>query len=79
LEYFSISEQKAAICNESNSFTDYTRRMLNQCIGYFYIDSNETHQLLVSIVAILTIIFVSLANKAIKRDEDLIRSADRLR
>ena len=53
--------------------------LLNQCIGYFYIDSNETHQLLVSIVAILTIIFVSLANKAIKRDEDLIRSADRLR
>ena len=53
--------------------------LLNQCIGYFYIDRNETHQLLVSIVAILTIIFVSLANKAIKRDEDLIRSADRLR
>lgn len=53
--------------------------LLNQCIGYFYIDNNETHQLLVSIVAIHTIIFVSLANKAIKRDEDLIRSADRLR
>jgi len=53
--------------------------LLNQCIGYFYIDSNETHHLLVSIVAILTIIFVTLANKAIKRDEDLIRSADRLR
>ena len=53
--------------------------LLNQCVGYFYIDSNEAHQLLVSIVAILTIIFVSLANKAIKRDEDLIRSADRLR
>ena len=53
--------------------------LLNQCVAYFYIDSNETHQLLVSIVAILTIIFVSLANKAIKRDEDLIRSADRLR
>lgn len=53
--------------------------LLNQCIGYFYIDNNETHQLLVSIVSIHTIIFVSLANKAIKRDEDLIRSADRLR
>ena len=53
--------------------------LLNHCIGYFYIDSNETHQLLVSIVAIHTIIFISLANKAIKRDEDLIRSADRLR
>jgi len=53
--------------------------LLNQCIGYFYTVSNETHQLLVNIVAILTIIFVSLANKAIKRDEDLIRSADRLR
>ena len=53
--------------------------LLNQCIGYFYTDSDETHQILVSIVAILTIIFVSLANKAIKRDEDLIRSSDRLR
>ena len=53
--------------------------LLNQCIGYFYTDSDETHQILVSIFAILTIIFVSLANKAIKRDEDLIRSSDRLR
>ena len=53
--------------------------LFNQCIGYFNANSNETHQLLVCVVAILTIIFISLANKAIKRDEDLIRSADRLR
>ena len=53
--------------------------LFNQCIGYFNADNNETHQLLVCVVAILTIIFISLANKAIKRDEDLIRSADRLR
>ena len=53
--------------------------LFNQCIGYFNSDTNETHQLLFSVVTILTIIFISLANKAIKRDEDLIRSADRLR
>ena len=53
--------------------------LFNQCIGYFNAGTNETHQLLVSVVAIFTIIFISLANKAIKRDEDLIRSADRLR
>ena len=53
--------------------------LFNQFIGYFNADTNETHQLLVSVVAIFTIIFISLANKAIKRDEDLIRSADRLR
>ena len=53
--------------------------LLNQCIGYFNSDSNETHQLLACIVLMLTIIFLSLANKGIKRDEDLVRSADRLR
>ena len=53
--------------------------LFNQCIGYFNADNNETHQLLVCVFAMLTIIFISLANKAIKRDEDLIRSADRLR
>ena len=53
--------------------------LFNQCIGYFNADNNETHQLLVCLFAMLTIIFLSLANRAIKRDEDLIRSADRLR
>ena len=53
--------------------------LLNQCIGYFNSDSNETHQLLACVVLMLTIIFLSLANKGIKRDEDLVRSADRLR
>ncbi len=53
--------------------------LFNQCVGYFNANNNETHQLLVCITSIFTIIFLSLANKAIKRDEDLIRSADRLR
>ena len=53
--------------------------LLNQCIGYFNSDSNESHQLLACVVSMLTIIFLSLANKAIKRDEDLVRSADRIR
>ena len=53
--------------------------LLNQCIGYFNSDSNESHQLLACVVHMLTIIFLSLANKAINRDEDLVRSADRLR
>jgi len=53
--------------------------LLNQCIGYFNVDSNEVHQLLSCGASMLTIIFLSIANKAIKRDEDLVRSADRLR
>jgi uncharacterized membrane protein YwzB len=53
--------------------------LLNQCIGYFNLDSNESHQLLACVVYMLTIIFLSLANKAIKRDEDLVQSADRIR
>tara|TARA_B100001564_G_C20292956_1_gene513426 strand:+ start:162 stop:566 length:405 start_codon:yes stop_codon:yes gene_type:complete len=53
--------------------------LFNQCVGYFNANNNETHQLLVCITSMFTIIFLSLANKAIKRDEDLIRSADRLR
>ena len=51
----------------------------SQCIGYFRADINETQQLLVCVIYMLTIIFLSLANKSIKRDDDLIRSADRLR
>jgi hypothetical protein len=53
--------------------------LLIQCIGYLNSDSNESHQLLACVVHMLTIIFLSLANKTIKRDEDLVRSADRLR
>ena len=53
--------------------------LLIQCIGYFNSKNNEIHQLLVCVVFMLTILFLSLANKAIKRDEDLVRSADRLR
>ena len=53
--------------------------LLNQCIGYFNTDSNEAHQLLACIASMLTIIFLFLANRAIRRDEDMVRSADRLR
>ena len=53
--------------------------LLNQCIGYFNAEISETHQLLVCVAYMLTVIFLSLANKAIHRDEDLVRSADRLR
>lgn len=53
--------------------------LLNQCIGYFNAEISETHQLLVCVAYMLTVIFLSLANKAIQRDEDLVRSADRLR
>ena len=53
--------------------------LFNQCIGYFNANNNETHQILIFVSSMLTIIFLSLANKAIKRDEDLIQSADRLR
>ena len=53
--------------------------LFNQSIGYFNANANETNQLLVFVVIMLTIIFLSLANKAIQRDEDLVRSADRLR
>jgi uncharacterized membrane protein YfcA len=53
--------------------------LINQSIGYFNAKTNEINQLLVFVVTMLTIIFLSLANKAIKHDEDLIQSADRLR
>ena len=53
--------------------------LANHCIGYFKVEVFKTHQLLVFAVNIFTVIFLSLANKAIQRDEDLVRSADRLR
>lgn len=53
--------------------------LLNQTIGYFQAEIASIHQLLMCIVYILTVVFLSLANKSIKHDEDLVRSADRLR
>jgi hypothetical protein len=53
--------------------------LVNHCIGYFKVEVFKAHQLLVFAVNIFTVIFLSLANKAIQRDEDLVRSADRLR
>jgi hypothetical protein len=53
--------------------------LINQCVGYFNAEVPTTKQLLTCVLYMLTIVFLSLANKSIKRDEDLVRSADRLR
>ena len=53
--------------------------LINQTIGYFQAEIASVDQLLICIVYILTVVFLSLANQSIKRDEDLVRSADRLR
>lgn len=53
--------------------------LINQCVGYFNAGVTITNQLLTCVLYMLTVVFLSLANKSIKRDEDLVRSADRLR
>ena len=53
--------------------------IINQCIGLFSTDRYEINQILISFTYILTVIFLYLANKSIKRDEDLVNSANRLR
>ena len=53
--------------------------LINQCVGYFNARVTPTNQLLTFVMYMLTVVFLSLANKSIKRDEDLVRSADRLR
>lgn len=53
--------------------------LINQCVGYFNAEVTTTNQLLTCVLYMLTVVFLSLANKSIKRDEDLVRSADRLR
>ena len=53
--------------------------LINQCVGYFNAEVTSTNQLLTCVLYMLTVVFLSLANKSIKRDEDLVRSADRLR
>ncbi|MEC7567566.1 MAG: DUF4293 family protein [Bacteroidota bacterium] len=53
--------------------------LINQCVGYFNAEVTSTNQLLTCVLCMLTVVFLSLANKSIKRDEDLVRSADRLR
>ena len=56
-----------------------TGLLINQCVGYFNAEITTTSQHLTSVLYMLTILFLYLANKSIKRDEDLVRSADRLR
>ena len=53
--------------------------IINQFIGLFSTDRYEINQILISFTYILTVIFLYLANKSIKRDEDLVNSANRLR
>ena len=53
--------------------------IINQCIGLFSTDRYEINQIMISFINILTVIFLYLANKSIKRDEDLVNSANRLR
>ncbi len=53
--------------------------LINQSVGYFNTEVTPTDQLLTCVMYMLTVVFISLANKSIKRDEDLVRSADRLR
>lgn len=53
--------------------------IINQCIGLFSTDRYEINQIMISFTYILTVIFLYLANKSIKRDEDLVNSANRLR
>ena len=53
--------------------------LIIQCVGYFNAETTTTNQLLICVLYMLTVVFLSLANKSIKRDEDLVRSADRLR
>ena len=48
-------------------------------IGYIKLDSDTTGQVVPMVGYLLSIFLLVLANKAIKRDEDLVRAADRIR
>lgn len=53
--------------------------MGNQLLGYMNIETYSQDQILVTISYLLTVILLALSNRAIKKDEDLVRAADRLR
>jgi len=53
--------------------------MGNQLLGYMNIETYSQDQIWVTISYLLTVILIALSNRAIKKDEDLVRAADRLR
>jgi small-conductance mechanosensitive channel len=53
--------------------------MGNQLLGYMNIETYSQDQIWVTISYLLTVILLALSNRAIKKDEDLVRAADRLR
>jgi len=53
--------------------------MGNQLLGYMNIEAYSQDQIWVTISYLLTVILIALSNRAIKKDEDLVRAADRLR
>ena len=53
--------------------------MGNQLLGYMNIEAYSQDQIWVTISYLLTVILLALSNRAIKKDEDLVRAADRLR
>ncbi len=53
--------------------------LINQCVWYFNAEISTSNQIMTCVLYMLSIVFLSLANKSIKRDEDLVRSSDRLR
>jgi len=53
--------------------------MGNQLLGYMNIETYSQDQIWVTISYLLNVILLALSNRAIKKDEDLVRAADRLR
>ena len=53
--------------------------MGNQLLGYMNIETYSQDRIWVTISYLLTVILLALSNRAIKKDEDLVRAADRLR
>ena len=53
--------------------------MGNQLLGYMNIETYSQDQIWVTISYLLTVFLLALSNRAIKKDEDLVRAADRLR
>jgi len=53
--------------------------MGNQLLGYMNIEAYSQDQIWVTISYLLTVVLLALSNRAIKKDEDLVRAADRLR
>jgi len=48
-------------------------------VGYVKLEATASSQMMPMLIYLLNIVLLVLANKAIKRDEDLVRAADRIR